>query len=46
MTLSKIGEIVKSEWLKSPEIRSDMNLELDIRVNAQLYSWDNSDWEK
>ncbi len=29
MTLSEIGEIVKSEWLKSPKIRPDMNLELD-----------------
>ena len=29
MILSEIGEIAKSEWLKSPEIRPDMNLELD-----------------
>ena len=32
MNLSEIGEIVKSEWLKSPEIRPDMNLELDEYV--------------
>ena len=29
MILSEIGEIAKREWLKSPEIRPDMNLTLD-----------------
>ena len=29
MILSEIGEIAKTEWLKSPEIRPDMNLILD-----------------
>lgn len=29
MELSEIGEIVKQEWIKTPNIRSDMNLELD-----------------
>jgi REP element-mobilizing transposase RayT len=29
MNLSAIGEIAASEWLKSPEIRPDMKLELD-----------------
>lgn len=29
MILSELGEIAKSKWLKSPEIRPDMNLELD-----------------
>ena len=29
MYLSTIGKIVESEWLKTPEIRADMNLELD-----------------
>ena len=28
MELSEIGEIAKSEWLKSPGTRPDMNLEL------------------
>lgn len=32
MKISEIGEIVKSEWLKSPKIRPDMNLELDEYV--------------
>ena len=29
MILSEIGEIAKREWLKSPDIRPDMNLTLD-----------------
>ena len=29
MVLSELGEIAESEWLKSPKIRPDMNLELD-----------------
>jgi len=29
MILSEIGEIARSEWLKTPEIRPDMNLKLD-----------------
>lgn len=29
MILSEMGKIAKSEWLKSPEIRPDMNIELD-----------------
>ena len=29
MISSEIGDIVRSEWLKSPEIRPDMNLKLD-----------------
>jgi REP element-mobilizing transposase RayT len=29
MQLSKIGNIAKSEWLKTPELRPDMNLILD-----------------
>ena len=29
MYLSNIGNIVESEWLKTPEIRSNMNLQLD-----------------
>lgn len=29
MQLSEIGEIVKEEWLKTPELRRDMNLFLD-----------------
>ena len=29
MILSEIGDIAKTEWLKSPEIRPDMNLRLD-----------------
>ncbi len=29
MKLSEIGEIAESEWLKSPEFRPDMNLEMD-----------------
>lgn len=29
MYLSNIGKIVESEWLKTPEIRSNMNLQLD-----------------
>lgn len=29
MILSEIGEIAIAEWLKSPEIRPDMNLEMD-----------------
>lgn len=29
MNLSEIGRIVESEWLKTPSIRPDMNLELD-----------------
>ncbi|MDO4229865.1 MAG: hypothetical protein Q4C98_08625 [Capnocytophaga sp.] len=28
MTLNKLGEVVTEEWLKTPTIRSDMNLEL------------------
>ncbi len=32
MKLSDIGEIVQNEWLKSPEIRPDMNLELDAFI--------------
>ncbi|MCK4813725.1 MAG: hypothetical protein KAT14_07300 [Candidatus Marinimicrobia bacterium] len=28
MVLTKIGEIVQSEWLKTPDIRPDMNLKL------------------
>lgn len=28
-SLSEIGEIAESEWLKTPSIRPDMNLELD-----------------
>jgi REP element-mobilizing transposase RayT len=32
MILSDIGEIVKSEWLKSPAIRPDMNLQSDQYV--------------
>jgi putative transposase len=28
MILSEIGKIVQSEWLKTPSIRPDMNLEL------------------
>jgi REP element-mobilizing transposase RayT len=32
MTLSQIGEIVQSEWLKTPELRQDMNLWLDEYV--------------
>lgn len=29
IVLSQIGEIVRDEWLKTPDIRSDMNLFLD-----------------
>ena len=29
MYLSEIGKIVRTEWIKTPEIRPDMNLELD-----------------
>jgi REP element-mobilizing transposase RayT len=29
MQLSEVGEIAKSEWLKTAELRSDMNLRLD-----------------
>jgi REP element-mobilizing transposase RayT len=29
MQLSSIGKIVETEWLKTPEIRPDMNLKLD-----------------
>lgn len=29
LKLSDIGNIVKQEWLKTPEIRSDMNIKLD-----------------
>jgi REP element-mobilizing transposase RayT len=29
MCLSEIGKIVQSEWLKTPSLRPDMNLELD-----------------
>lgn len=29
MILSEIGKIVESEWLKTPEIRPDMNIVLD-----------------
>ncbi len=32
MRLSAIGEIVQSEWLKTPGIRPDMNIELDAFV--------------
>ena len=32
MKLSGIGEIVKTEWLKTPEIRPGMNLNLDEYV--------------
>lgn len=32
MYLSKIGEIAQNEWLKTPEIRPDMNLTLDTFV--------------
>jgi hypothetical protein len=30
MQLSKIGQAVESEWLRTPEVRSDMNLELGV----------------
>ncbi len=30
MQLSEIGKIVETEWLKTPELRPDMNLELGI----------------
>lgn len=32
MILSQIGEIVETEWLKTPQIRPDMNLHLDEYV--------------
>ena len=32
MELSEIGKIVESEWLKTPSIRPDMNLSLDVFV--------------
>lgn len=32
MILSEIGKIVEQEWIKTPEIRPDMNLELDAFV--------------
>ncbi len=32
MKLSVIGNLVESEWLKTPEIRQDMNLQLDVFV--------------
>lgn len=32
MQLSEIGKIVESEWVKSPDIRPDMNLELGVFV--------------
>ena len=32
MTLSRLGEIAKNEWLKTPRLRTDMNLELDSFV--------------
>jgi len=32
MTLSEIGKIVEQEWIKTPVIRPDMNLELDAFV--------------
>ena len=37
MQLSEIGKIVESEWVKSPDIRPDMNLELGefvVRPNS------------
>ena len=37
MQLSDIGKIVESEWVKSPDIRPDMNLELGefvVRPNS------------
>lgn len=32
MNLSELGQIVENEWLKTPEIRPDMNLELGAFV--------------
>lgn len=32
MQLSEIGKVVESEWLKTPELRQDMNLELDAFI--------------
>jgi len=32
MILSDIGKIVEQEWIKTPEIRPDMNIELDAFV--------------
>jgi len=32
MILSEIGKIAEQEWIKTPEIRPDMNLELDAFV--------------
>ena len=29
MILSRLGEIAENEWLKTPTLRPDMNLELD-----------------
>jgi REP element-mobilizing transposase RayT len=40
MVLSEIGEIVASEWVKTPAIRPDMNLELGefvVMPNHFLY---------
>jgi len=42
MNLSEIGEIVKSEWLKSPDIRPDMNIELKPNdLNDNVSNQDN-----
>ena len=30
MILSEIGKIVRDEWLKTPDIRLDMNIKLDV----------------
>lgn len=32
MILSEIGKIAEQEWVKTPEIRPDMNLKLDVFV--------------
>ena len=32
MILSEIGKVVEQEWIKTPEIRPDMNLQLDAFV--------------
>lgn len=37
MQSNKLGCIVKTEWIKTPEIRK--NVELDICANAKSLSW-------
>jgi len=37
MILSEIGKIVEQEWIKTPEFRADMNLELDAKRRAAIH---------